>query len=113
MNLVFDPTKTMDENIKALREVAKKLDNRLASLNKEFPTTGQETYWFPASVSPVHKGLYQKLFEVQSKKAVRWAWWDNGWFYSHSSKEWALRNSLRERTGEIQGFAWRGCKEQK
>lgn len=113
MNLVFDPTKTMDENIKHLRETAKALGSRLANLNREFPTVGDETYWFPASVKPVHVGLYQKLFEIEGRKGLAWAWWDQGWYMSSPTREGAVRAKNGYKSGIVDGFAWRGCKEQK
>jgi len=108
--LVYDPTKSMEENITALKAVAKELGDRLISLNQEVPATGDETYWFPGTVSPVHAGLYQRLIEVNGQKVVLWAWWDNGWHVSDLSRERAekRKNSFKSLAGNR--FAWRGCK---
>lgn len=108
--LVYDPTKSMEENITDLKAVAKELGDRLISLNQEVPATGDETYWFPGTVSPVHVGLYQKLWEINGKKVLFWAWWDNGWRVSDTSKDIAVsrKNGFKSVGGSK--FAWRGCK---
>lgn len=67
------------------------------------------TDWFPGSVKPVRKGVYQREYTYGQAKGLQYCYWNGkGWGMGEHSVEQAMTHEIVFMVAPRQILPWRG-----
>ena len=67
------------------------------------------TDWFPGSVKPVRKGVYQREYIYGKSKGIQYCYWNGkGWGMGEHTAEQAMTHEIVFMVAPRQVLPWRG-----